>query len=52
MDTRPLSTGDLVISNVSNISNGGYDLEFGNVTGLGIDIQDVIIQYLVINPAI
>jgi len=50
MDTQPLGLADLVISNVSNISNGGYDLEFGNVTGGGINIQDVIIQYLVINP--
>ena len=52
MDTQPLAVADLVISNVSNISNGGYDLEFGNVTGGVINIQNVIIQYLVINPAI
>lgn len=52
MDTQVLAVTDLVISSVSNIQNNGYDLEFGNTTGAPVDLLDVVIHYLVINPAI
>ena len=52
MDTQVLAVTDLVISSVSNIQNNGYDLEFGNTTGAPVDLLNVVIHYLVINPAI
>lgn len=50
LDTTLIAGGDLLITSTTSIGNGQYTINVANITAVNIDISDVIIHYLVINP--
>jgi hypothetical protein len=50
LDTTQIAAADFLITSTASIVNGGYVVNIANITGGAIDIDQVIIHYLVINP--
>lgn len=52
LDTTTIAAADFLITSTASIINGQYTLNIANITAGTIDIDQVIIHYLVINPVV